>query len=495
MKHKIATKVFLFFLITLLVFTVFMRLLYSFLIIRQTTKLYESDLKKRAKMTARIYSRLEPDSSGDSLRALRIVREMVMAEIWLVNEDMSVITIKGRGLPPPDFNHNHSHKKNMMPKEFIPEPGKLPAGADSVIKKAFGGETVISDNFNSMLEVRSITIGTPVISADGKITAVLLFHSPVKGLHEAILVWKRLFIISVAAAFVIALAAGIVLSISFTRPLKLMNDAVKKLGEGNYDISTGVKQKNELGDLAATLDILAERLSTAASESEHMEKMRQNFVANISHELRTPVTVIRGSLEALCDGVITEPEQIKEYYSQMLSETKHLHRLVNDLLELSRLQAVDFKIEKSPFDMTLCVEDAVRSIRKKACEKNIEVHLEKIGMPGEQVGDYGRVRQLFLTILDNAVKFSPENSLVSVRIYSDKIEIQDGGIGIKPEEISEIFKRFRKTNDASNKDGTGLGLAIAKEIAERHSYVLECESPASNKISEFPGALFRVRIS
>ena len=171
MKHKIATKVFLFFLITLLVFTVFMRLLYSFLIIRQTTKLYESDLKKRAKMTARIYSRLEPDSSGDSLRALRIVREMVMAEIWLVNEDMSVITIKGRGLPPPDFNHNHSHKKNMMPKEFIPEPGKLPAGADSVIKKAFGGETVISDNFNSMLEVRSITIGTPVISADGKITA------------------------------------------------------------------------------------------------------------------------------------------------------------------------------------------------------------------------------------------------------------------------------------------------------------------------------------
>lgn len=162
-------------------------------------------------------------------------------------------------------------------------------------------------------------------------------------------------------------------------------------------------------------------------------------MANISHELRTPVTVIRGSLEALRDGMVSEPGMVEDYHRQMLAESVYLERLVSDLLDLARLQNPDFAMEMSEVDLKEIVEDAVRSIRRIAEGKNVEARLSIEGQGFAVYGDYGRLRQLLLVLLDNAVKFSPDSGVVLVSVLSGKDEIAvsilDEGPGIAAKDL------------------------------------------------------------
>jgi len=188
------------------------------------------------------------------------------------------------------------------------------------------------------------------------------------------------------------------------------------------------------------------------------------------------VTVLRGSLEALCDGVVARPEQVDEYHRQMLGETLALQRLVNDLMDLSRLQNADFPIERAPLSLNEVLGDALRGAGQLAREKKIR--LARV-FPDEAVelnGDYGRLRQMFLIILDNAVKFSPEGSAVTVTLTQNAVSIRDEGRGIAPEELPLIFDRFHKARTEDNRQGSGLGLAIARQIAQRHGMRVTVQS-------------------
>lgn len=141
------------------------------------------------------------------------------------------------------------------------------------------------------------------------------------------------------------------------------------MAEGDYTITTGVTSRDEPGALAKDLDTLACRLDEASRESRKLEQLRKDFVSNVSHELRTPVTVLRSSLEALCDGVIQEPRQVAEYHDSMLSETIHLQRMIGDLLELSRLQNPDYVMKFVSLDLTQAMEDALRSANHIAAKR------------------------------------------------------------------------------------------------------------------------------
>ena len=251
-----------------------------------------------------------------------------------------------------------------------------------------------------------------------------------------------------------------------------MKSVAMQLAEGNYQAKCNIKQKDEVGELANVMDLLAGRLDEASKESLKLEQMRKDFVSNISHVLRTPVTVIRGSLEALCDKIITDPKQIDEYHLQMLNEAKFLQRLVGDLLDLSRLQNPDFAIEKQELNLNDVISDVVRSARLIAKNKNININIDLKNTNLKNTGDYGRLRQMFLIILDNAIKFSFENNKVDVLAKNDTIIIRDYGKGINEKDLPHIFDRFYKTHGEHNKVGTGLGLAIAKQIAERHNIEL-----------------------
>jgi signal transduction histidine kinase len=255
-----------------------------------------------------------------------------------------------------------------------------------------------------------------------------------------------------------------------------MKEIAMRLADKDYKARCNINQDDEIGELARTLDVLSERLQLADEESQKLEKLRREFIANISHELRTPVTVIRGSLEALRDGVITEPEEVQEYHEQMLSESVFLQRLINDLLDLSRLQNMDFPIEKEPLNLCDVVQDAVRSSRRLGLEKDIDIDLSSDTDLYVLNGDYGRLRQMLLVFLHNSIKFSDEGGKVEVALEKDKLFIKDYGCGIKADDIPHAFDRFYKARNEKNKSGSGLGLAIAKQIALRHNMSLELES-------------------
>ncbi|MDR3583904.1 MAG: ATP-binding protein [Desulfosporosinus sp.] len=217
------------------------------------------------------------------------------------------------------------------------------------------------------------------------------------------------------------------------------------------------------------------------SESVRLEQLRLDFVANVSHEFRTPLTVIRGSLEAMVDGTVEKSDEIRHYHERMLAETRGLERLVGDLLELSRLQSGKTTINKEMLHIPSLLADTVRSLQTIAEKKGITIEY----LPEQDVplflGDYDRLRQLLVIFLDNAVKYSPPNTRVSVEtnlleLNMLAIIIRDQGQGIAADELPHIWTRFYKIEKSRKGEGTGLGLAIAKHLLELHNGQVSVQS-------------------
>ena len=344
----------------------------------------------------------------------------------------------------------------------------LPPDADKVIKEAFTGKTVFGQGFSPLLQVPTLTVATPIQDRNGQIVGVVLLHSPLSGMEEAAGQGMKILLVSVGIALLLALVFSLLFTWKFTKPLSMMKKTAEKMAEGNYTVRSGVQQNDEIGELGKALDILGERLEIASQESAKLDQLRKDFIANISHELRTPVTVIRGSLEAICDKVVDTPEKIEEYHRQMLSESIFLQRLINDLLDLSRLQNHNFQIEKTPLNLCDVVQDVVRSSQHIGKKKAVTVDVKTDVKLYPFNGDYGRLRQMLMIFLDNAIKFSPLGGTVEVYMAGNVLKVVDHGCGIADKDLPHVFERFYKTRVETNKSGTGLGLAIAKEIAERH---------------------------
>jgi len=267
-----------------------------------------------------------------------------------------------------------------------------------------------------------------------------------------------------------------------------MKEAALRVSSGELDAKTGVEQADEIGELAVVFDNMVGSLAEALKERGKLDKLRQDFIANISHELRTPITAIRGSLEAVIDGVVSDEEKVTEYHRQMLGECKYLERLVSDLLDLSRLQNIDFAIEAEVIDLRDVVGDVAQTMTKIAGQKNVSLSVSCANADFDFVGDYGRLRQMLIAVVDNAVKLSPEGAVVSISLFKQgsvaHLYVRDRAGGIDPDDIEHIFERFYKQRSEQNKTGTGLGLAIAKQIADRHDISI-CVSNHSNCGAEF----------
>ena len=407
----------------------------------------------------------EKDNNVKIFRSMRMIEDIAMGEVWIVDAKTGNI-VQGRN-------------EKGQPFSYL----KLPPNAEETIKKAISGETTTTENFNDYLNENSITVAVPIKNGQ-TIEGVVLLHSPVKYMSSALKSGIYTLIFSILVALILASISAVWLSISFTKPLNKIRDTTTELAKGNYEVTTQVNQSDEIGELAKSIDKLALQLDKSSKESERFEKMRQNFIANISHELRTPITVIRGSIEAICDGIIKDSEQLKDYNEQILSDSIHLQRLVNDLIDLTKLQNTDFSIDKSTINLFEIINDAVRSMKNISTKKGVKINFSLENAIEEDrylfVGDYQRIRQMIIIVLDNAIKFSNENQEVDILLKKEnnkyELKICDSGRGIDSKNIGKIFNRYHKSNTEENKNGMGLGLAIAKEIAIRHNIEIMVES-------------------
>ncbi|WP_053367363.1 two-component system histidine kinase PnpS [Bacillus sp. FJAT-27245] len=210
------------------------------------------------------------------------------------------------------------------------------------------------------------------------------------------------------------------------------------------------------------------------TELKKLEQMRKDFVANVSHELKTPVTSIKGFAETLLDGAMKDEQALQEFLSIILKESDRLQMLIEDLLELSKLEQHNFRLDISVFSLDSIVKDIVAILEGKASEKNIRLIVHPVPAEIEMEGDPFRMRQVLINLLSNAINYTPAGGKVELSIREAGkevlISVKDTGIGIEKEEVSRIFERFYRVDRARsrNSGGTGLGLAIVKHIVEAH---------------------------
>ncbi len=362
---------------------------------------------------------------------------------------------------------------------------ELPESLDPLLDRVLTGESVYSEDFGTLFGTPSMTVGLPVHDESGAVTWALFLHTSVAEATSGLTAAWQALLLSLVIALVIVVILAIVLSRRFIDPLKKLKLTTSKLADGDYRARTNLSMDGEIGQLGVEIDMLAERLQEAEDERRQIDTSRRKFLSEISHELRTPVTVIRGSLEALRDGVVKESD-VTEYYATMSASAASLDRLVSDLLELTRLDNPEFTLDMETVNLQDIAEDAVRQTRQIAKQKGVEIEYTAYGGTDDFYGDYGRLRQMLVNILNNAIKFSPSGSRVFVdyRVLDAEnisqspavaINIRDEGVGMNEETIRHLFDRFYTTGKAGT-DSTGLGLSIAKSIADRHNVRIDVAS-------------------
>jgi len=358
----------------------------------------------------------------------------------------------------------------------------LSKGMKKVVKRSMAEDiTLVNRGYDDIYEADLIRVASPVHDAGGNVVGTVLLNGMVGSKMEVINSCKHIILISMLIAWVVAFFVSLLFARQISGPISKIRETTLRLANNEYSAKTGLRRTSgELAELGDTINILSDRLLENEKMRESIEQSRMDFFANVSHELRTPITVVRGYAETLADGYVIDKEKISHSLGRILSECETMERLVEDLLLLSKMQNPDFEINKEPVSVVQIFESVIRSARVLCEKKNIELTFETDDPYQFMLGDYDRLRQMFMVIIDNAIKFSYENSKVEVKLVSGddniNIHIRDYGIGMSEEVLPNIFDKFYKSKLRMNEKGSGLGLMIARQIAIKHGGVIEVES-------------------
>ena len=309
----------------------------------------------------------------------------------------------------------------------------------------------------------------PVLSYDGGIEAYIFVASSVAGLMQTWDSLLRIFLITALTIMVILLLLFYIVNRVSTRPLREVTDAALKFARGDFSarVEADCDRDDEIGALAASFNHMAETL-------ERSEKHRSDFIANVAHELKTPMTTIAGFADGILDGTIPQ-ERERGYLETISSETKRLNRLVRSMLDLSKIQGNSAEeLRRGSFDAAELLIRTLLIFEQKINARKLDVDAMIPEDPMLVCGDADAINQVIYNLLENAVKFAtPETELgVSLFKKQDKayISIRNHGATIPPEELALIFDRFHKTDKSrsEDRDGYGLGLYIVKTILNNH---------------------------
>jgi len=453
----------------LIIFTLIVSILYNALMRRQTIAHYSQSMQRDAHTIAQNLSEWIAPSSYEGLDdTLFIVSGETLTPYLAFIEQLTNSTVYIV-----DTHHNVTGYFSGVVQQ-IANP-QLPGYLEQCIALGFMGKTpFIQAEIDGETH---LTTSMPVMNAQSRVLGVVLLTSTLREQGYAQVPSATILLNSLMFSFPLAVLLSYFLSRMFTRPISSLQKVALSLAGGEYETRTQMTSGDEIGSLAHSMDILAERLEQARAHDEQLRLQQQLFFSNISHELRTPVTVIRGSLEALADGVIRGEENIRAYYQQMIAESRWLQRLIQDLLELSRLQNLGFSLNMSEMELSELLGDVAMSAASLCERKGILFSCAEPAARYTFNGDYSRLRQMLLAVIDNAVKFTPAGKHIRLSLSdtAPTITLTDEGVGIPQEEIAHIFDRFRHTRDAS-RESTGLGLAIVQEIARRHEIIITVDS-------------------
>jgi len=339
------------------------------------------------------------------------------------------------------------------------------------VKSAFDGNTQVEATTyqNANNNEKIISVAYP-LSFDREVDGVLRFSASTEGIDKSIR--EILFIIILLGLLVILISSTISLFISNSvmKPLKLVCVGAEKMAKGNFNESIPKYSKDEIGNLADTLNYMCEEILKN-------ERLKNEFISSVSHELRTPLTSIKGWAIVLESSDLEDKEEVREGLKIIESEVERLTYLVEELLDFSKLISGKITLRKEVLNISEFTQDILRQLGPKLLSRGIEVVFEDLQVKPIEV-DKNRMKQVLINILDNAIKFSPNDSKIIISVMEDNkyltISIKDHGYGISKEDLPHVKEKFYKGRNinASN----GIGLSICDEIITQHEGILEIKS-------------------
>ena len=338
------------------------------------------------------------------------------------------------------------------------------------------GETVTGhDTMGGVLKERYLYHGEPVMNSLGTavVGSVFAFSSS-RGVDALVISTVKTIVLASLWVFLAALVAVYFMSERIIGPLKDMSRAAKSYAAGNFDIRIPVRGTDEVAELATAFNQMATGLQS-------LEEMRRSFLANVSHDLKTPMTTISGFIDGILSGAIP-PESQGEYLERIKSEVLRLSRLVRQLLDLSRIQAGDRQFEFVSFDICEVARQILLSFEQRIDEKGLDVEFNCDEDRMRVLADKDAIHQILYNICDNAVKFSNEGGKLRLDVYArDKkihVSVYNEGQGIPKDDVPFVFERFYKSDKSRglDKSGVGLGLYISKTIIDAHGETITADS-------------------
>ena len=391
-----------------------------------------------------------------------------------------------------DFRARNAYKQSLMMWSHFLHSEIVVVNKDGDISESTGNakidsvpkeylNTVISGkilkkrgDFGGAYGEKVLTMGIPV-KYKGSIIGAMFFNSYLPKLYKN---FRGVFFLMFFAALISVIIAIILVyfqSKKISRPIGQINDAVRDIASGNLSQRIPVTSKDEIGQLASSFNLMADSV-------ERLEKQSSAFVSDVSHELRTPMTSITGFSQGLLDGTI--PREKQDYYLNIiLEESKRLTKLVNDLLDMSKMTANEYKLNISSFDINelirVCIIGLVNKIEEKGLELTVDFKQDVLNV----IADKDAITRVLINLIDNAVKFSYKNTTIGIETWVEKHKVHvcigNFGEGIDSKDLSNVFKRFYKADKSrtgSNKNGAGLGLSFVKNILTLHKQSIWVES-------------------
>jgi signal transduction histidine kinase len=292
---------------------------------------------------------------------------------------------------------------------------------------------------------------------------------------------QGLFITVAAVSVFLALLLGYLLSGSIVGPVRRMQTRLAAIASGDFSSHVQVSNRDELGSLAANLNRMNDELGRLYDELEAASRHKSEFLATMSHELRTPLNAIIGFSQVLKQqmyGPLNERQA--EYVDDVLSSGQHLLNLINDILDLAKVEAGRMELQPSTFELPELLENAASMVRERATRQGTGLTVTMDGSVGAMEGDERKVKQILFNLLSNAVKFTPSGGKVTLaaRAADEQvvISVHDTGVGISAEDQEKIFEEFYQVGNSRTQEGTGLGLALTRRLVELHHGRLTVES-------------------
>ena len=381
--------------------------------------------------------------------------------LWVVDEFGETVLAGGSRKTDP------AHKDDLSVKSTT-----FPEGVIHTIES----EGTLSDtgNLSGYFKNRHCTYGVALYTPDSRFLGAVIASTDSIGMSTLLEAMDNTVLMSTLWIMLAALIAVYFITERMVAPLKSMSRAAKSFAKGQFDARVTVTGSDEIAELAVAFNNMAENLATA-------NEMQRSFVANVSHDLRTPMTTISGFIDGILSGAI--PPEKQDYYLSVISEeVRRLSRLVSALLDISRMQAGERKFTMADFDICELSRQVLISFEQKIEAKKLDVSFECDSDRMDVIGDRDAIHQVLYNICDNAIKFSHNGGKYEIRITEKDrrihVSVYNEGVGIPSEDVARIFDRFYKSDKSRglDKSGVGLGMYISRTIIDAHGEQIWAES-------------------